>query len=126
MSSSIRTLSARLADTFDNAKLLRIIDALAETRDPAAVPVLATVLDTPGPVGRAAVQALIRFGDAAVPTMRECLEAMDEDTIRNAHRVLAALGDIVSAEAQHAYCWSDLGETHPYSVFDLLRAATAA
>jgi hypothetical protein len=35
---------------------------------------------------------------------------MDEDQIRNAHRVLAALGDRYSKRAVRAYCWADLEE----------------
>ena len=37
-------------------------------------------------------------------------ESMDEDQIRNAHRVLARLGDRSSRKAVRAVCWADLEE----------------
>ena len=45
-----------------------------------------------------------------IPEMRKRLEALDEDMIRNAHRVLAALGDERSDRAQYAVCWADFEE----------------
>ena len=43
--------------------------------------------------------------------MRRCVATgVDEDAIRNAHRVLAALGDPFSRRAVSAHCWADLEE----------------
>jgi HEAT repeat protein len=106
---TVKKLARRLANAFDSAVVLDTIARLGETRDEAAIPVLVGVLDTPGPIGRAAVRALVSLGAAAAPAMHDCIEnGIDEDTIRNAHRVLAALGDVRSARYQHAICWADL------------------
>ena len=57
------------------------------------------------------MRGLISFGQFAESEMRRCLaRSMDEDQIRNAHRVLAALGDRHSKRAATAYCWADLEE----------------
>jgi hypothetical protein len=109
---SVRTLSRLIDDAMDNTAILPLIAQLAGTRKLAAIAVLASLLDSAGSVGDAAVHALIGFGDAVIPAMRECLDAMDEDMIRNAHRVLAALGDVDSARAQYAHCWDDLETGH--------------
>lgn len=113
MSLSLKTLAARLNRVTESAKGLVLIQQIVDTGDPAAIDVLAKHLDNPGVLGRAATRALIGFGKAAEPAMRKALDALDEDTIRNAHKVLAALGDRTSARAQHAFCWADLDETAP-------------
>jgi hypothetical protein len=110
---TMKTLAARLNRITESEKGLALIREIVATGDLAAIDILANHLDNPGVLGRAATQALIGFGKAAEPAMRRCLDAMDEDTIRNAHRVLAALGDAYSARAQHAVCWADLEEAVP-------------
>ena len=88
-----------------------VIRRITRTRDLDAIAILASLLDSPGPVGAAAVRGLISFGQFAESEMRRCLRlSMDEDQIRNAHRVLAALGDRYSMRAVRAYCWADLEE----------------
>jgi hypothetical protein len=123
---SMKTLAARLDRVTESEKGLALIREIVATGDVAAIDILATHLDNPGVLGRAATEALIGFGKAAEPAMRRCLDALDEDTIRNAHRVLAAMGDAYSGRAQHAFCWADLEEddapdterspvTHPFA-----------
>ncbi len=106
---TIDQLARRLDDAAPAAALCATLRALAATRDPAAIAVIATMLDSAGVVGNAAVEALVSFGDAARPEMRRCIDTgIDEDGIRNAFRVLAALGDVAAADAQHADCWAEL------------------
>jgi hypothetical protein len=120
---TIRQLTARLLEADETPELVRIIRALEATRSHEAIPALVTVLDTYGPVGRAAVRALVSLGAIVVPAMRDVIEnGVDEEMIRNAHRVLARLGDAFSARAQHAYCWADLDELAPVAL-DLQNAA---
>jgi len=83
---------------------------IARTGDPDAIIVIADQLDAPCDVGRAAVQCLVEIGPAVIPEMHKRLEADDEDTVRNARKVLAALGDERSIAALDAECWADLDE----------------
>jgi len=41
---------------------------------------------------------------------------VEEEGIRNAHRVLARLGNVHSARAQYAVCWADLEEQEPLAL----------
>lgn len=88
------------------------IRAIAATEDPDAIPVLVSFFDVPGIVGREAALGLYRhFGQLAAEPMRRLIEeSMDEDQIRNAYRVLAALGDAYARRAVFAHCWADLDE----------------
>jgi hypothetical protein len=113
MKPTLQTLAARLNRVTESEKGLALIGQIVATGDLAAIDILARHLDNPGVLGRAATQALIGFGRAAEPAMRKLLSLLDEHTIRNAHRVLATLGDTSSARAQHAYCWADLEEDAP-------------
>lgn len=113
MKPTLHTLASRLNRVTESEKGLVLIGQIVATGDKAAIDILARHLDNPGVLGRAATQALIGFGKAAEPAMRKLLSALDEHTIRNAHRVLAALGDAHSGRAQHAYCWADLEEDAP-------------
>jgi HEAT repeat protein len=70
-----------------------VIRALVATRDPAAIRVLASLLDSTGPIAEESIAGLVTFGEAAIPAMRECVESLDYEMIRHAHRVLEALGD---------------------------------
>jgi hypothetical protein len=73
--------------------------------------VLASLLDSTGPIAEESIAGLITFGEAAIPAMRECIDSLDYEMIRHGHRVLAALGDEASkqwlrdddAERIHAY-----------------------
>jgi hypothetical protein len=87
------------------------IRALAETRDPAAIPALAELLESAGPIAEAVVEALSGFGEAAWEPMWRCVdESVEEFAIRNAYRVLARLGSEWALRAQDAVCWADLVE----------------
>jgi hypothetical protein len=68
------------------------------------------LFDMPGRAGIAAAEAVASFGVIAQDAVRAALDAMDEDTVRNAHRVLAAWGDAYSRRAVNAHCWADLEE----------------
>jgi hypothetical protein len=104
----------RRADRFSNLSddTVAAIREIAATEDPDAFPVLARFMCTPGIVGREAALGLYRhFGQLAAEPMRRIVEkSMDEDQIRNAYRVLAALGDPYAMRAVNAHCWADLDE----------------
>jgi hypothetical protein len=111
MNKNLRNLKRALDDCTTSTEYLDVIHAITRTQDPDAIEILASLLDSPGPVGAAAVEGLISFGQLAESAMRRCVaRSMDEDQIRNAHRVLAALGDGYSRRAVRAYCWADLEE----------------
>jgi hypothetical protein len=104
----------RRANRFSNLSddTVAAIREIAATGDPDAIPVLASFLEVPGIVGREAALGLYRhFGQlAAEPMRRVVAESVDEDQIRNAYRVLAALGDPYALRAVSADCWADLDE----------------
>ena len=108
---TVQRLTLKLADATDDHELLRIVRDLRDLGTVEAAAAIATVLDTPGPMGRRIVRELVQMGPVVMPAMLDAIETgIDEDAIRNAHRVLAALGDEYSARAQHAHCWADVGE----------------
>ena len=96
---------------------VRAIRTLEATRHEDAAPVVGSLLDMPGPVGNEAVRALISLASKG---RRGCQQAvaedcvgridasLDADEIRNAYRVLAALGDQTSQRALAADCWADV------------------
>lgn len=91
------------------------IRALEATRHPDAALVIGDLLDMPGPVGDEAVTALIWLASRGIGSVCEdcCVRiwvSLDDDEIRNAHRVLAALGDRASQRALAADCWADAEE----------------
>jgi hypothetical protein len=104
----------RRANRFSNLSddTVAAIREIAATEDPDAIPVLARFMRVPGIVGREAALGLYRhFGQlAAEPMRRVVAKSMDEDQIRNAYRVLAALGDGYAMRAVSAHCWADLDE----------------
>ncbi len=110
MNHTLKKLARKFENTSESEQMIRIVFAIARCGDPAAIPLLASWMDQPGIVGRKIAEALVEMGPQVVPVVRKCLEALDEDMIRNAHRVLAAFGDEYSQRAQHAYCWADLEE----------------
>jgi hypothetical protein len=85
--------SCRFSDDY-----VAVIRALVATRDPAAIRVLASLLDSTGPIAEESIAGLITFGEAVVPAMRECVDSDDYEMIRHGHRVLAALGDDASTQ----------------------------
>lgn len=110
MSPTLKKLVRKFENSSESENMIRIVFAIARCGDPAAIPVLAGWMDQPGIVGRKIAEALVEMGPQVVPIVRKYLEALDEDMIRNAHRVLAAFGDEYSKRAQHAFCWADLEE----------------
>jgi hypothetical protein len=118
---NLKKLTRALDRCTTSTEYVVVIRKIARTQDPDAIAILASLLDSPGPVGAAAVRGLLSFGQFAESAMRRCVaESMDEDQIRNAHRVLAALGDAYSTRAVSAHCWADLDEE------DAITAARAA
>jgi hypothetical protein len=96
--SSVAALEDRLLDCIGSEDYVAVIRALVATRDPAAIPVLASLLDSIGPIAEESMAGLLTFGEAVVPAMRECVDSLDYDMIRHGHHVLAALGDAASKQ----------------------------
>jgi len=95
---------------------VRAIRELAPTGHEDAALVIGSLLDMPGPVGDEAVRALVSLANTRGPRCRQavaedcCIRldaSLDADEIRNAYRVLAALGDETSQRALAADCWAD-------------------
>jgi HEAT repeat protein len=109
--STVATLKRRLRDCISTDDYVEVIHALVATGDRAAIRVLASLLDSSGPIGEESIAGLITFGEAAIPAMRKCIDSLDYEMIRHGHRVLAALGDEASkqwlrdddVERMHAY-----------------------
>ncbi len=87
-----------------------------------AASVIGSLLDMPGPVGNEAVRALISLAGNGHPGCRQAVAedcslrieaSLDADEIRNAYRVLAALGDRTSQLALAADCWADVEAETP-------------
>ncbi len=96
--SSVSSLENRLPHCVGSDDYVTVIRALVATGDPAAIRVLASLLDSVGAIAEEAIAGLLTFGDAAIPAMRECTDSLDYDMIRHGHRVLAALGDAASVQ----------------------------
>jgi hypothetical protein len=105
---------------------VRGIGALRATRHEDAALIIGEFLDVPGPVGDEAVRALVSLATCGARRCRRSVVedcsvriwvSLDEHEIRNAHRVLAALGNTASQRALAADCWADAEEE------ELLRAA---
>jgi hypothetical protein len=89
----LRKLCRRLDRCSYSEQYLATIRRIARTRHPQAIEILAALLDSPGPVGRAAVRGLVSFGFDAVPEVRRVLrESLDGDAIEHATTVLQRLG----------------------------------
>jgi hypothetical protein len=109
--STVATLKRRLRGCRFSDDYVDVIRALVATGDPAAIHVLASLLDSTGPIAEESIAGLIRFGEAAIPAMRKCIDSLDYEMSRHGHRVLAALDDEAStqwlrdddAERMHAY-----------------------
>jgi hypothetical protein len=96
--SDVAALERRLHECRGSDDYVAVIHALVATRHPAAIRVLASLLDSTGPIAEEAIVSLVTFGEAAIPAMRECADSLDYEMIRHAHRVLAALGDETSKQ----------------------------
>jgi len=123
MNTTVKKLRRQMLAAQFSEDIIRLMFAIARTGEADAIPVIADQMDVPCAVGRAAVQALIEIGPAVIPEMRKRLEALDEDMIRNAHRVLGALGDERSARAAQAVCWADFEEAEMQAERRLKREA---
>lgn len=97
----------------------RCIRALEATRHEDAALVIGDFLDMPGPVGDEAVRALVSLAGCGGYRCRYSVcedcnvrtwVSLDDDEIRNAHRVLAALGNEASRRALEADCWAEAEE----------------
>jgi hypothetical protein len=89
----LRRLCDRLDRAFTSTELVAAVRAIARTRHPQAVEILGAILDSDGPVGRAAVKGLIGFGADAAPEMRRILrESHDKDALAQASEVLRIVG----------------------------------
>lgn len=111
LSPELRRLRRKLEDAPTSEPAVAAIREIAATQDPDAIRILCRWLDVPGPTGLAAVEGLVSFGVFAEEAVRRVVRvSMDEDQIRNAHRVLAALGDEQSKRTVRAWCWADLDE----------------
>lgn len=96
--SCVAVLEHRLPDCIGSEDYVTVIRALVATGDRTAIPVLASLLDSVGPIAEEAMAGLLTFGEAAIPAMRECVDSLDYDMIRHGHLVLAALGDDASKQ----------------------------
>ncbi len=72
---------------------------------------LASLLDSSGPIAEESIAGLITFGAAAIPAMRMCIDSLDYEMIRHGRRVLAALGDETSKKWLHD---DDVERMHAY------------
>lgn len=108
-----------------SADYVRCIRALEATRHEGAPLIVGEFLDMPGPVGDEAVRAMVSLATCGVGRCRfsvvdDCFVriygSLDDDEIRNAHRVLAALEGLEggkggsSQRALAADCWADAEE----------------
>jgi hypothetical protein len=99
--SHVAALEQRLDHCDGSEDYVAVIRALVATRDPAAIRVLASPLDSVGPIAEESIAGLLTFGAAAIPAMRECVDSLDYEMIRHGHRVLAGLGDEASEQWLH-------------------------
>jgi hypothetical protein len=95
---TVRSLAYRLRSCVGSEDYVAVIRALVATRDPVAIGVLASLLDSTGPIAEESIAGLVTFGEVVVPAMRGCIDSDDYERIRHAHRVLAALGDAESKQ----------------------------
>src|SRR5258708_25341052 len=87
--STVATLKRRLRDCISTDDYVEVIHALVGTGDRAAIRVLASLLDSSGPIGEESIAGLITFREAAVPAMRKCTDSLHYEMIRPAHRAPA-------------------------------------
>jgi HEAT repeat protein len=96
--SAVADLERRLQNCRFSDDYVVVIRALVATGDRAAIRVLASLLDSTGPIAEESIAGLLAFGEAAIPAMRECVDSLDYEMIRHGHRVLAGLGDEASRQ----------------------------
>jgi len=93
MSPTLKTLRNRLEyRCLGSEDYVVVIREIARTGDVDAVRILGRLLDSTGPIAHEAMEALVGFGEAAVPEMvRRRDRSMDSDVIRHAKKVLARI-----------------------------------
>ena len=104
--SLVAALEDRLVDCVGSQDYVDVIHALVATGEQRAVRVLASLLDSTGPIAEESIAGLVTLAGAGcdvVPAMRKCTDSDDYEMIRHAHRVLIALGD----EASKAWLKAD-------------------
>ena len=74
---NLKKLTRALDRCTTSTEYVDVIRKITRTQDPDAIEVLASLLDSPGPVGAAAVRGLISFGQFAEGEMRRCLAQLD-------------------------------------------------
>jgi HEAT repeat protein len=119
LSAAVPTLASVLRDVYEDESVRRLAaDALAEIRDPSAVPLLIGELRAVDELATPrVVESLIRFGNAATPGLIELLELHEHTPARVwAARILISTRDVRAVEALLAR----LRDRH-----DALRAASA-
>jgi hypothetical protein len=89
MNMTLKKLHDRLEnDCVGSEDYVRCIGRIARTRSVDAIPILASLLDSPGPIGAAAIEALVGLGDAVIAEMKRCADSLDSDMVAQAHEVL--------------------------------------
>jgi len=96
--SDVAALERSLEECDGSDDYVAVIHALVATRHPAAIRVLASLVDSAGPIAEESIAGLVTFGEAAIHAMRECADSLDYDMIRHSRRVLVALGDAESKQ----------------------------
>ena len=96
--STVAKLERRLQYCRFSEDYVVVIRALVATGDRGAIRVLASLLDSTGPIAEESIAGLLAFGEASIPAMRECVDSLDYEMIRHGHRVLAGLGDEASQQ----------------------------
>ena len=99
---SVARLEARLDFCGGSEEYVEVIHALVATGKKGAVRVLASLLDSTGPIAEESIKGLITLATDAgldvAPAMKKCTGSDDYEMIRHAHRVLIALGSEESRE----------------------------
>lgn len=86
------TLGDRIDDCGGSDDYLPIIRKIARTKHPEAIEILVALLDSAGPIGTAAVGALVGFGEAAVPALERARDtSLDGDAMCQARMALARI-----------------------------------
>lgn len=68
-----------------------VIRAIARTREPEAIDILAGLLDSSGPIAVEAMNGLVSFGEAAVPAAQRCVDSDDGAMCLHGEQVLERL-----------------------------------
>jgi hypothetical protein len=97
----VAALEGRLRHCRFSEQYVKVIRALVATGEQDAVRVLASLLDSTGPIAEESIAGLVQLAEAGLevlPAMSRCVDTEDYELMRHAHRVLAALGRETSAQ----------------------------